>query len=100
MNTIQPKILTTCLPVIENALRRYSNEYYAAGWMMNIEEEILRALNNNNTITLSSFKDYELSAMRNVIHIGYWVGYDDYIKIHFCSITNKNDWDNRVNPAD
>jgi len=72
VNTLRLKCLTE---ITEDAIREYSQAFYAAVWMTDIEEEVLNVILNNN-ITYN-FREYQINAMKDLIRENYWIKYDD-----------------------
>jgi hypothetical protein len=55
------------------AISRYSEDHTAAYWCINIENIVLENMILNQSYSLEYFKDYEKSAMKELIHRGLWV---------------------------
>jgi hypothetical protein len=55
-----------------DAISRYSEDHTAAYWFINIEHTVLKNIVNNDPYSLSYFREYELHAMRELIHRGLW----------------------------
>lgn len=59
--------------ITTDAISQYSEDHMSAYWFIDIEHTILRNIMLNDKYTLSYFKDYQLSAMRELIKRGLWV---------------------------
>jgi hypothetical protein len=56
-----------------DAISRYSEDHTAAYWFINIENIVLENIANHQSYSKEYFKDYEMSAMKELIHRGLWV---------------------------
>jgi hypothetical protein len=59
-----------------DAMQDYSQEIYAASWLVNLEKIIYFAIVQNNRNVLNYFKPYQVAAMRELIDKRYWVVFD------------------------
>jgi len=60
-----------------DAISQYSEDHSSAYWSINIEHHILNKLMENNPYVLSYFRDYQVSAMRELINRGLWVKWSE-----------------------
>jgi hypothetical protein len=58
--------------ITTDAIAQYSEHHVSAYWAINIEYVVLRNIIDNNHYILSYFRDYQLSAMRELIRRGLW----------------------------
>lgn len=65
-----------------DAIKQYSEETYAASWLVNIEYIIYCALMTNDRHVLRNFKPYQIAAMKDLIAQQYWIMYDTDIDMH------------------
>lgn len=62
-----------------DAIKQYSEEAYAASWLVNIEYIMYCALMTNDRHVLRNFKPYQIAAMKDLIAQQYWIVYDNDI---------------------
>lgn len=62
--------------MVVDAISKYSEDCYAAGWLEGIENKVLDMIETDPDAN-RFFKDYQMMAMRELISRGYWVKYDD-----------------------
>lgn len=63
--------------ITTDAISQYSEDHSSAYWMINIEHHILRNIMQNDKYTFSYFRDYQLSAMRELIKRGLWIKWSE-----------------------
>ena len=63
--------------ITADAISQYSEDHTSANWFINIENGILRQIMDNDPYTLSYFRDYQLSAMRELIKRGLWLRWSE-----------------------
>lgn len=59
--------------IVVDAISQYSEEHMSAHWFINIEYGILNKVVENDPYILSYFKNYQISAMRELIRRELWV---------------------------
>ena len=60
-----------------DAISQYSEDHTAAYWFINIENGVLKKIMENDPYILNYFRDYQLSAMRELIKRELWVKWSD-----------------------
>ena len=65
------------MSITESAIRKYSEERYAASWMTGVELTVLEGVMKNDSKVLRSFIEFEVVGMNALISKGYWVSYAD-----------------------
>jgi len=63
----------------EDAIAKYSEETYSAGWLSDIEYKVLEMIQDNSENVQYHFREYQISAMKELIKRGYWVKWRDDI---------------------
>lgn len=56
-----------------DAISQYSEDHMSAYWFLNIEDHILKSVLENNSYVLNSFRPYQLTVMRELIHRNLWI---------------------------
>lgn len=60
---------------IEEAITKYSENTFSADWFSNIEYQVLQMVQDDSQNVQSHFRDFQISAMKELIKRGYWVKY-------------------------
>jgi hypothetical protein len=60
-----------------DAISRFSEEYYGAKWLIDIEYYVLDMVKNNESELESCFTSYEITSMRQMLNHGYWVKWSE-----------------------
>ena len=87
---------------VENAIRRYSEDHWCAGWYSGVEEDVYNLMKTNDPYFMKYFTTIERSHMQDLDREGMWVVWKNgevlLTKSH--SSTEYMDYDNCVNGAD
>lgn len=57
----------------EDAISQYSENISSAGWLSDIEYKVLEMIQDNTENVQYHFREYQISAMKELIKRGYWV---------------------------
>jgi len=82
-----------------DAISRYSEDHTAAYWFINVENIILNNIVNNQSYSLEYFKDYEMSAMKELIRRGLWLKWSSELSKPVLSpdpLNKLNIWDDSI----
>jgi hypothetical protein len=60
-----------------DAISTFSEEYYGAKWLIDIEYYVLDMVKNNEPELESCFTSYEITSMRQMLNHGYWVKWSE-----------------------
>ena len=63
----------------EDAISQYSEDISSAGWLSDIEYKVLEMIQDNSENVQYHFREYQISAMKELIKRGYWVKWRDDI---------------------
>ena len=63
----------------EDAISQYSENISSAGWLSDIEYKVLEMIQDNTENVQYHFREYQISAMKELIKRGYWVKWRDDI---------------------
>ena len=63
----------------EDAISQYSENISSAGWLSDIEYKVLQMIQDDSENVQYHFREYQISAMKELIKRGYWVKWRDDI---------------------
>jgi hypothetical protein len=63
----------------EDAISQYSEDISSAGWLYDIEYKVLEMMQDDSQNVQYHFREYQISAMKELIKRGYWVKWRDDI---------------------
>lgn len=63
----------------EDAISQYSEDVSSASWMSDIEYKVLQMIQDDSQNVQYHFREYQISAMKELIKRGYWVKWRDDI---------------------
>jgi hypothetical protein len=63
----------------EDAISQYSEDISSAGWLSDIEYKVLQMIQDDSENVQYHFREYQISAMKELIKRGYWVKWRDDI---------------------
>ena len=63
----------------EDAISQYSEDVSSASWMSDIEYKVLQMIQDDSENVQYHFREYQISAMKELIKRGYWVKWRDDI---------------------
>jgi hypothetical protein len=63
----------------EDAISQYSEDISSAGWLSDIEYKVLQMIQDDSQNVQYHFREYQISAMKELIKRGYWVKWRDDI---------------------
>ena len=63
----------------EDAISQYSEDISSASWMSDIEYKVLQMIQDDSQNVQYHFREYQISAMKELIKRGYWVKWRDDI---------------------
>jgi hypothetical protein len=72
--------------LVEDSISNYSQKMYNAGWLVDVEYDVLEIIKENKVDPYSFFKEYEILAMKELIDRGYWIQWSDNISTGESSI--------------
>jgi hypothetical protein len=63
----------------EDAISQYSENISSASWLSDIEYKVLEMMQDDSQNVQYHFREYQISAMKELIKRGYWVKWRDDI---------------------
>lgn len=63
----------------EDAISQYSEDISSASWLSDIEYKVLQMIQDDSENVQYHFREYQISAMKELIKRGYWVKWRDDI---------------------
>jgi hypothetical protein len=63
----------------EDAIAKYSEDTHSATWLSDVEYEVLQMMQDNSQNVQYHFREFQISAMKELIKRGYWVKWEDDI---------------------
>ena len=63
----------------EDAIAKYSEEMHSASWLSDVEYKVLQMIQDDSQNVQYHFREYQISAMKELIKRGYWVKLRDDI---------------------
>ena len=63
----------------EDAIAKYSEEVHASSWLSDVEYKVLQMFQEDSQNVQYHFREYQISAMKELIKRGYWVKWRDDI---------------------
>lgn len=61
----------------ESAISQYSESTFSATWLIDVEYKVLDLIRDETQNIQSFFREYQISAMKELIRRGYWIKWED-----------------------
>lgn len=63
--------------IVIDAIQQFSEDYYSAGWLVDIEYIVLDLIKNNDPNLEIYFRGFQIDAMREMLYNGHWVKWNE-----------------------